>query len=61
MKYIASIAAIKSNGKGMFVEHLPVRIEAESYKEADRKALEIALHRWPKEEWEAHSAVSLLA
>jgi len=62
LKYIASIAAVHASGKGMFVGHLPVRIEATDYKEADQKALEIALQRWPKEEgWTSHDAVSLLA
>jgi len=62
LKYIASIAAAHASGKGMFVGHLPVRIEAESIDEADKKALEIALQRWPTEEgWTSHDAVSLLA
>ena len=62
MRYITSIAAIKSNGQGMFLEHLPVRIEAANAKEADEKALEIARQRWPTEEgWTSHDAVSLLA
>ena len=62
MRYITSIAAVKSNGQGMFLEHLPVRIEAKDNKEADEKALAIAEKRWPIEDgWEAHSAVSLLA
>ena len=62
MKYITSIVAIKSNGQGMKYDHLPIRIEAESAKQADEKALEIARQRWPTEDrWSDHHAVSLLA
>ena len=60
-KYTASIAAIHSSGKGMILDHLPVRVEAESANEANEKALEIAKQRWPADEgWSGHSAVSLL-
>lgn len=62
MKYIASIVAIKSNGQGMKYDHLPIRIEADSTKEADEKVLAIAKKRWPEDEgWTSHNAVSLLA
>jgi len=61
MKYFASIAAISITGKGMELDHLPIHIEADNRKEANKKALEIALQRWPKDEgWSGHSTVSLL-
>jgi len=61
MKYFASIAAYKFTGQGMFLDHLPIRIEADSHDEADKKALEIAKEKWPKSEgWSGHDAVSVL-
>ena len=61
MKYFASIAAVRFSGKGEEIDHLPIRIEADDHDEADKKAPEIALQRWPKKEgWQGHSAVSVL-
>lgn len=62
MRYITSIAAIKGNGQGMKLSHMPVRVEAESREEANERALEIAKQRWPTEDgWSDYHAVSLLA
>jgi len=61
MKYMTSIAAVRFTGKGMELDHLPIRIEADNCKEANEKALEMALERWPKDEgWSGHDAVSIL-
>ena len=61
MKYLASIAAVRYSGKGEELDHLPIRIEADDHKEADQKALDEALQRWPKDEdWQGHDAVSIL-
>jgi hypothetical protein len=61
MKYFASIAAYKFTGQGMFLDHLPIRIEADSHDEANKKALDEALEKWPaKEGWQGHDAVSVL-
>ena len=61
MKYMTSIAAVRFTGKGEELDHLPTFIEADNRKEANKKALEIALQRWPKSEgWSGHSAVSVL-
>ena len=61
MKYFASIVAVCFTGKGMELDHLPIHIEADSHNEADKKALDEALKKWPKSEgWSGHDAVSVL-
>lgn len=61
MKYLFSIAAVHSSGKGMKLDHVSVYVETDSVEEADEAALEIAKKRWSVEGgWAGHSAVSLL-
>ena len=61
IRYLASIVAVRFSGKGMELDHLPITIEADDHDEADQKALEIALQRWPKSEgWSGHDAVAVL-
>ena len=60
-KFVASILAVRYSGKGEEIGHFPIFIEADNQKEADEKAKEIALQRWPKAEgWAGHNAVSVL-
>lgn len=61
MKYLFSIAAIHSSGKGMKLDHVPIYVEVNSVKKANEAALEVARKRWPVTSgWAGHSAVSLL-
>ena len=61
MKYFASIVAVRYSGKGEELDHLPILVEADSHDEADKKALDEALQKWPKSEgWSGHDAVSVL-